>query len=199
MVHESMKKSIIAALFLVFVLFIVFFPLGSMILMNEPFIQVQNIKATEITWSTIHFDVTIAIRNPYPFKVIVTDLSYTVVAEHSDGSLLLATSITEGMEDITVAGSSIADILVPAKVYNSELMAAGIELFTQGDVDVLVLGSAKVDLKLFQPEIPFSKQFTLTREELLMEITGTTDLIHDIKSEIRNTGIHVAFKLLFPS
>jgi len=145
------------------------------------------------------FNVIIAITNPYPFGVTVTELTYTVVAENLDEPLLLATGTTEGMEDINVAGSSAIDILVPAHVYNTELMTAGIRFFTQGDVDVLVSGSAKVDLIVFQPQIPFSKKITLKREELLMEMTGTTDLMHAITSEIKNTGVNIAFQLLFPS
>ena len=165
--------------------------------MNEPIIEVQNVKVTDITWSTMNFEVILAITNPYPFGVTVTELTYTIVAENPDKPLLLANGTTEGMEDIKVAGSSITEILVPAQIYNSEVLSAGIELF-KGDVEIIVSGSAKIDLKVFQPRIPFSKQFVLTREEILLEITGTKELVDNIKSEIRNVGVNIALKLLLP-
>jgi LEA14-like dessication related protein len=193
-----MKKSIIAALFVVFLLLIFLFPIGSMIIMNEPIIEVQNVKITDITWSTMNFEVILAITNPYPFEVTVTELTYTIVAENLDKPLLLANGTTEGMEDIKVTGPSITEILVPAQIYNSEVMSAGIELF-RGDVEVIVSGSAEIDLKVFQPRIPFSKQFTLTREEIFLEITGTKDLVDNIRSEIQNAGVNIALKLLLPS
>ncbi|MDR2855935.1 MAG: LEA type 2 family protein [Methanomicrobiales archaeon] len=194
-----MKKSIIAAVFIVFLLLLVFFPLGNMVIRNEPIIEVQSVKITEITWSTMGFDVILAITNPYPIEVTVTELTYTITTENSGDLLVLATGTREGMGDLKVAGSSITDILIPAQMYNNEAMAAGIEFLTQGGIDIIVSGSAKVDLKVFQPEIPFSKKFTLTRDELLLEMTGTKDLIHDIKSEIQSAGMNIALKLLFPS
>ncbi|MCL2459835.1 MAG: LEA type 2 family protein [Euryarchaeota archaeon] len=183
----------ISALFIAFIALVVLFLIGSMIISEEPTIEVQGVKITSLTRSTMNFDVKIEIINPYPLGATVTELAYTITAQRNDEPLLLATGTTEGMGEIKIAGSSTTDITIPAQVNNSEIVTAGLHLLTDGDMEIVVSGAAKVDLWVLQPSVPFSKQFTITKEEVIYEVLGGNEII----SGLLTTGANIASKYLF--
>ena len=190
-----MKKSTIVTLFLAFFLLIVLFCIGSIVIMKEPVIEVRHVEITGMTWSTMDFNVTFAITNPYPLGVTVAELTYTITAEKPDGQLLLVNGTTEEINEIKIARYSTTDITIPAQINNGEIVAAGIKLLADGDIEIIVAGDAKIDLKITQPRIPFSKHITITKEEILSKVTGADDLIN----EIRMAGINIALQFLLPS
>ena len=189
-----MKKSLIATLFVVFFLLVALFLIGSMV-MKEPVIEVRHVEIGDITWSTLDFNVTLAITNPFPLGVTVSDITYTVAAQKLDELLLLANGTTEGMNEAKIAGYSTIEVTIPTQANNSERVAAGITFLADGDVEIIVSGDAKIDLKLTQLRIPFSKHITITREEVLLKVTGAEDLITGIQA----AGINIALQFLLPT
>jgi len=188
-----MNTLTISALFVAFIVFVVLFLIGSMIVAEEPTIEVQGVKITSLTRTTMSFDVKIAIKNPYPLGATVTELAYTITAQKHDEPLLLATGTTERMGEIKIAGSSTTDITIPAQINNSGIVTAGLQLLTDGDMEIGVSGAAKVDLIVLQPSVPFSRHFTITKEEVISEVSGGNELISDLLT----TGTDIASKYLF--
>jgi len=188
-----MNTSTISALFVVFILSAVLFLIGSMIVIKEPTIEVQDVKITSLTRSTMSFDIKIVITNPYPLGATVTEIAYTITAQKPNEPLLLATGTTEGMGEIKIARSSTTDIIIPAHINNSGVVTAGMHLLTDGDMEILVSGTAKIDLKVLQPSIPFSKEFIIAREEVISELLGGNEII----SELLTTGAEIVSKHLF--
>jgi len=172
-----MNTSTILGLLISCIVLVILLLIGIMIVTEKPAIEVQDVKITSLTRSEMNFEIRIAITNPYPLGVSVSEFSYTITAQRPGDPLLLATGTTEEMGEIKVAGSSTTDITIPVQINNSGIISAGMQLLIEGNMKMLVSGSAQVDLKVLHPTIPFSKEFTITREDVISGVSGGNEII----------------------
>jgi LEA14-like dessication related protein len=130
---------------------------GCSSLVKEPQIDVKDVAVTSYSPQEINLNVTLNVDNPNPvgvaIKSVVFDLYYQqgsdwIAVGHGEGG---GYDIKPGMNEISV----------PVTVKSSELLSAGINALTKGEITVQIRGTAVPDLFGLNPKIPFSQTKTI--------------------------------------
>jgi LEA14-like dessication related protein len=130
---------------------------GCSTLIKDPEIHVTDVAIQSATLQEIRLNVTLNVNNPNPvgisIKSVVFDVYYQqgndwIAIGHGEGG---GYDIKPGMNQISV----------PVTVKSSELLGAGIDALTKGEITVQIRGTAVPDLFGLNPKIPFSQTTTV--------------------------------------
>lgn len=121
---------------------------------SEPSIEIANVGVGRIGIESTTLNVTLSINNPIPVGGVLKSAKFRIfLLKNGEESFL-----GEGRKDnIRIEGGQITQTEIPVNLKNTAVISAAGGLIGS-DLDIVVRGTASIDLKIAAPEIPFEKK-----------------------------------------
>ena len=121
---------------------------------TEPSIEIVKVGIGGIGIESTTLNVTLSINNPIPMGGALKSAKFKIFLLKNNEESFLG----EGRkDDIRIEGGRISHTKIPVKLKNSAIISAAGGLIGS-DLDIVVRGTASIDLKIATPEIPFEKK-----------------------------------------
>ena len=133
---------------------------GCSMFLKEPDISVKGVSPKSASLSELVLEVTLDVHNPNAMGITLKNLSFDVFYQKGSEWVFLSHGEQTG---ITLKPGP-NEVIVPVTVQSSALLGSLFDLVTSGAVTLRIDGSATPDLRLFAPEVPFSRTVTLSLE-----------------------------------
>ena len=131
----------------------------------EPSIEITGAAIGGIGIGSTTLNISLAAENPLPVGGSIKSLQFSIYLLKDGNEVFLG----EGeKENIRIEGGGATNIEVPVQLSNPALISAAAGLIGS-DIDIIVRGTAAIDLKIVAPKIPFEKK---VRVEGLLKSLG---------------------------
>jgi len=172
-----MRKYLLSGIFLLFALFIITAGCSQPVL-KQPTVSVANISLSDVSLNTMTVNTTVIVDNPNPAGADLNRVAFDIWYIDDTGHYLGHGEQTA----IPIRENGNTTVTIPVKIGNLQALQAVESLVRNGNITLMVNGSAFVDLKVTSYELPFTQRRSF-------EATEFTSLIPDIT--VAGTSINV--------
>jgi len=124
---------------------------------REPSIEITGAGIGGVGIETTTLDVTLSVNNPLPFGGTLESVEFKIFLLNEGKEAFLG----EGRkENIRIDQSGLTRTEIPVKLKNTAILSAAAGLIGS-DIDILIRGTAAVDLTVAVPAIPFEKKMRI--------------------------------------
>jgi len=152
-------RKIVAVLGLILLITLGYLALSSL---EKPTVTVDSIEVREISEKSVIVDVRVIIHNPNPISAEISRINFDVYYFEDGTQKYLGHG---EKESVRIRKKGNTTLTIPLTIDNFALIRAFIEAISEESITLKVSGSAYLDLKLFEVEIPFEKTQRVEFEE----------------------------------
>lgn len=121
---------------------------------KEPSIEIAGAGIAGVGIETTTLNVTLAVKNPLPFGGTLESVEFKIFLLNECKEAFLG----EGRKgDIRIEKGQVTMTEIPVKLKNTAILSAAAGLIGS-DIDIVIRGTAAVDLTVAAPAIPFEKK-----------------------------------------
>ena len=125
---------------------------------KEPSIEIASVGIGDIGIESTTLNVALSINNPIPLGGTLKSVKFSVFLLKQNTESFLGNG---EKDNVRIEGGGVTRAEIPVKLKNAAVISAAGGLIG-GDLDIVVRGTAAVDLKIAAPEIPFEKKVKIS-------------------------------------